>query len=71
MKDDFVEPGDVIQINPLSGRTDLSGCLAIVDTITHYGIACYIPLPNKEVIEVRLKWDQFEQIGKSIWYLYD
>lgn len=59
-----IEKYDVIQATESAGVW--CGCLLIVEEVKTYGVMAGMRVPNQGTAYIRLRWEQFERIGRAI-----
>ena len=59
-----VEYGDVIQAN--EEAKEWVGCLLIVEEVKDWGVIAGLKIPQQGTAYIRLKFTEFEKIGKAV-----
>lgn len=60
----MIKVGDVIQVN--EKIPVWTGCLMIVSEVKDFGVLAGMATPNSGTAYLRLKWEDFEYIGKAV-----
>lgn len=66
---DRVRKGSVLQVDKVAER--FPGCLVIVDEVRSWGVTCYIPYIDGNIIPLRMSWDDVVYIGDAAWMWED
>ena len=62
-----VDRGDIIQVT--DETADMwYGCTMIVDEVKPFGVQCGMKIPGQGYTFLRLKWEQFEVVGRSMFW---
>lgn len=56
-----MERGDIIQANENAG--EWAGCLLTVDEVKSFGCQCYLKVPYQGIAYMRLRSDQYDELG--------
>jgi hypothetical protein len=64
--DSRARPGDIVQVKPgLAPNPDWDACLVVVTEVKIWGVQGYTTVPAGGEAYIRLKWEQFEVVGRA------
>ena len=66
VKKAFVQKGDVVQV--MDNLPEWAGTLLVVSEVKPFGVQAGMKIPFQGVTFIRLKWEEFELIGKSYFW---